>query len=103
MAGSVTLVKLAQLEKARPPRLVTESGSTIAASPDPLNAVTPTLVTAFGMAIVRSAVQDLKQERGTTGSVAGSVTRAKLAQPRNALAPRPIIESGSTIVVSPDS
>ena len=41
----------------------------------------PTLVTAFGITMVRSAVQDLKQSTGTAGRLAGSVTLTKLPQP----------------------
>ena len=101
LAGSVTLVKLAQLRNAPLPRLVTESGSTIAVSPDPKNAPEPMVVTVFGTAMVRSAEQVWKQEFGTAGRLARSVTLAKLSQPRNTLVLRLVTESGSTIDVSP--
>ena len=91
-----------QLLNALQPRLVTDSGSTIAVSPDPLNAPVPTLVTVFGRVTVRSAPQPAKQLSATVGRLAGSVTFAKLALPAKALAPRLVIESDSTIAVSPD-
>ena len=57
LAGSVTLANLPQLLNAATPRLVTESGSTIAVRPECSNAALPTLIKAFGMAMVRSVVQ----------------------------------------------